>query len=81
MHGTVQRVGRGGRRVFLEFGADWRHDFTAGLDAAAVRRFETAGIDLDALKGRRVLVRGWVRRWNGAFLDLSDPAQLQVEGR
>lgn len=81
VHGTVQRVGRSGRRVFLEFGADWRDDFTAGLDAAAVRRFEKAGLELDALQGRRVLVRGWVRRWNGAFLDLSDPAQLQVEGR
>ncbi|MEQ8605024.1 MAG: thermonuclease family protein [Marivibrio sp.] len=78
VEGVVARVGRAGRRVFLEFGADWRRDFTAGLDAGAARRFERAGVDLDALEGRVVRVRGWVRRWNGAFLDLETPAQLET---
>lgn len=77
VEGEVRRVGRAGQRRFLEFGADWRRDFTAGLDAAARRRFERADVDLETLEGARVRVRGWLRWWNGPYLDLDDPRFLE----
>ncbi|MCR9219268.1 MAG: thermonuclease family protein [Alphaproteobacteria bacterium] len=77
VEGEVRRVGRAGQRRFLEFGPDWRRDFTAGLDAAARRRFERAGVDLEILEGARVRVRGWLRWWNGPYLDLDDPRFLE----
>ena len=63
-------------RVYLNFGEDWRRDFTARADKAAVRLFGAAGVSLTALEGLTVEVRGWVHRRNGPMIDLTHPEQL-----
>jgi hypothetical protein len=78
VQGTVADAAARGSRVFLNFGEDWRRDFTAGIDARALRLFEAAGLDPLTLGGRRVRLRGWVRDWNGPFLDLSHPEQVEI---
>lgn len=78
VEGTVARVGRGGDRRYLEFGADWREDFTAGLNERLLDDFEDVGIAIPDLAGSRVRVRGWVRRWNGAYLELREVVQLEL---
>jgi endonuclease YncB( thermonuclease family) len=80
IEGTVQRVGRASGRYFLEFGQDWRTDFTGGLTARAARSFTKAGLPPESLAGQRVRLRGWVRPWNGPFMDLTEPVQVEVLG-
>lgn len=65
--------------TYLNFGADWRSDFTVMIDARARRRFDHAGIDLDALEGREVLARGWIRSRNGPMIEATHPEQLQTD--
>jgi endonuclease YncB( thermonuclease family) len=65
-------------RVFVNFGLDWRTDFTATADRDAHDAFESAGLDLTALEGARVRVRGWLYETNGPAISLSHPAQLEL---
>lgn len=65
-------------RVFLNFGADWRTDFTISASRAARNRFEAAGVQLETLEGAQVRVRGWLQDENGPMIILTHPAQLEI---
>lgn len=63
---------------YLNFGLDWRTDFTFRIESDARRAFKRAGIDPVGLTGLRVRGRGWVYPTNGPMIDLTHPAQLEV---
>ncbi len=65
-------------RVFLNFGADWRTDFTISASRATRNRFEAAGVRLETLDGAVVRVRGWLQEENGPMIILTHPAQLDI---
>lgn len=65
-------------RVFLNFGADWRTDFTISASRATRNRFEAAGVRLETLEGAQVRVRGWMQDENGPMITLTHPAQLEI---
>lgn len=65
-------------RVFVNFGLDWRTDFTATADRRSRTVFEEAGMDLMALEGTVVRVRGWLYETNGPSVSLTHPAQLEL---
>jgi micrococcal nuclease len=77
VRGRVLRVAPTERYVYLNFGADWRADFTV-----RVRRTELkgalAGVDLEGLAGHLVEVRGVVLEAGGPLIELSHPEQMQV---
>lgn len=64
-------------QVFLNFDSDWRTDFTIRIPRNVLREFENLGIDVLALKGKMVRVRGWIRRWNGPMIELTHMEQLE----
>jgi endonuclease YncB( thermonuclease family) len=68
------RRGRG----YLNFGPDYRTDFTLGFDADALRLLEESDIALQSFEGVRLRVRGWVRWFNGPFIDVTHPEQIEV---
>jgi endonuclease YncB( thermonuclease family) len=65
-------------RVFLNFGPDWRTDFTVTLDPKTARLFVREGIDPLALEGRRIRVRGWLAWRNGPQIEATHPEQIEV---
>ena len=66
------------KRIYLNFGADWRSDFTIRIDARHLALFRDAGVDLLKLKGKRVRVRGWIKEQNGPLIELDHPERLEV---
>ena len=78
--GTVRRVARVGRMTFLNFGDEWRSDFTAGSTLRAVSGQDGSAdpLPLRALEGRRVRVRGIVRTYNGPYLEIAAPDQIEL---
>ena len=64
--------------VFLNFGPDWRSDFTIRLDGAALKLFRAAKVDPLQFKGRTVEVRGWLRFKDGPMIDASHPEQFTL---
>ena len=77
IEGRVLAVGSGRGSVYLNFGPDWKTDFTAVIRPEALRVFASEGIDLDAFEGRQVRVRGWVESWNGPSIDVTHPEQIE----
>lgn len=78
VEGEVLAVGRARGRVFLNFGEDYKRDFTAVLEPAARRLFEREGRAPTAYRGRRVRVRGWVQSLNGPMIEVTHPEQIEV---
>ncbi|MCW8916650.1 MAG: thermonuclease family protein [Magnetovibrio sp.] len=84
-HGTFQLVeGRVfhsahvKQRIYINFGADWRTDFTVSINARDLPKFEKRGLDLLALKGKRVRLRGWIKSRNGPMIELDHPERLEI---
>jgi micrococcal nuclease len=78
VQGRVVRVAPTERYLYLNFGADWRSDFTLRVARASARSFRDAGIDLEQLAGHEVEVRGFVLEAGGPLIELSHPEQMQV---
>ena len=78
VEGRVKAVAALRSVTYLNFDADWRTDFTVRIDARARRLFRSAGIDLKALEGRNIRVRGWVRSRNGPLIAATHPEQVEI---
>lgn len=76
--GTVAKVAATKARTYLNFGADWRKDFTAGIAAPVLRANPEWARTLAALEGKRVEVRGWIQYRNGPYIDIEDPSQIAL---
>jgi len=78
VEGRVADAAKVRSRVYLNFGPDWRTDFTISIAPRAMRLFRKADLDPLALKGRRVRVRGWLRDYNGPLIEATHPEQIEV---
>ncbi len=78
IQGRVRDVAIVRGRVYLNFGADWRSDFTATLAPKVRRLFESEQIDPNTYRGRIVRVRGWLKSWNGPMVEITHPEQIEV---
>ena len=65
-------------RIYLNFGEDWRSDFTVTISPKDKRRFQEESYELLALKGRRIRVRGWLHQRNGPMIDVTHPEQIEL---
>lgn len=81
IEGRILDAARVKGRVYLNFGEDWRTDFTAAIGPQAAKTFRAAGLDPLSLKGATVRVRGWLKRENGPMIELSHPEPLEILGR
>jgi micrococcal nuclease len=78
VQGRVVRVAPTERYVYLNFGRDWRADFTLRVARSSARSFREAGIDLEQLAGKEVEVRGYVLEAGGPLIELSHPEQIRL---
>ncbi len=78
VEGRVLKVAVVGGRAYLNFGEDWRSDFTLVIDPAQRRRFEAAGFEAAQYEGRRVRARGWLEFRNGVTINITHPEQIEV---
>lgn len=63
--------------VYLNFGADWRKDFTVMIPSTALRMFVKDGIDPLSFKGKNIRARGWLKERNGPMIEVSHPEQVE----
>ena len=78
IEGRVQDVAVVRGRAYLNFGADWRSDFTISLAPEVLRRFAREGVDPQDYEDRPVRVRGWLKSFNGPMIEASHPEQIEV---
>jgi len=91
VEGNVVTVHASGATLYLNFGRRWSREFSVTIRKRNERRFAAAGIDLKALAGRPVEVRGWIEAraatgggggayWRAPWIEAAYPAQIQLAG-
>lgn len=79
IRGKVLSVYRGKKAIFLNFGTDYRHDFTAVIFIKDLPNFTAFGITpLLTYSGKDVIVRGKVKEHNGPEIILLYPSNIEV---
>ncbi len=81
VEGTVIGVKKTKRWTFVNFGANWKRDFTIAVQAKNRRLFAKSDFALSSLRGRRVRVRGWIESWNGPAIKVTHPEEIEVVGQ
>lgn len=78
VEGTVKATAMMKNNVFLNFGPDWRSDFTVGIPPAVRRTLTNAGIDPLQYAHKTIRVRGWIEDYNGPYIELMDPVWIEI---
>ena len=65
-------------RAYLDFGADWKTDFTVTIAPEDLANFRNAGVDPALYAGRTIRVRGIVQQFNGPEIEIANPRQIEV---
>jgi endonuclease YncB( thermonuclease family) len=81
VEGQVVSVHRSGSTIYLNFGRHWSEDFAVTVRKRNERSFAAAGLDLQGLAGRRVIVRGFVEargRRGSPAVEATRPEQIET---
>ena len=78
VEGRVMDAKKIGSRIYLNFGANWREDFTIVLEKHALRVFEKSGINVLDYQDMLIRVRGWVENRDGPRIEVTHPEQIEV---
>lgn len=86
VEGTIVSAALVRGRHYLNFGEDYREDFTVTVAPRDRKLFEAAwaermiawGLeDIAGLSGRRVRARGWIKSYNGSMIEATHPEQIE----
>ncbi len=78
VEGKVRKISHVKSWVFLNFGDQWRNDFTIAIKRKYSHKMHQNGYDIDKLQDRNVRVRGWIERWNGPMIKVTHKEQIEV---
>ena len=78
VEGRVTRVGTARYRTYLNFGPIRGQDFAVTILKRNRATFETAGVSLAALSGRRIRVRGLLETRYGPQIEIASPAEMEL---
>lgn len=78
VEGRVLLADAASGRVYLNFGGLWKEDFTAVIEASALKLFGAQKRDPLLLEGALVRTRGWVDDRDGPRIAITHPEQIEV---
>ncbi|HLL27880.1 MAG TPA: thermonuclease family protein [Xanthobacteraceae bacterium] len=78
VEGRVARIGETPSRTYIDFGRRYSEDFTITIPRASRAAFQAAGIDLKALRGKRIRARGVLFSSGGPAIEVHKPASIEI---
>ncbi len=78
VEGVVASVSRTKSGTYVNFGTDWKSDFTMRIAKDVLGAHPDLNAMLADIEGKAIAVRGWIERRNGPMIDVRDPAQLEL---
>lgn len=77
--GKIQEIAKVGKKTFLNFGTNWRTDFSVEIKDYNLRYFRKQNINPEEYyKDKTVIVRGILIPVNGSLISVSHPQQIEV---
>jgi len=77
VEGTVKNVSIRQGQTFINFGDNWKKDFTLSILRSKRKDFMKAGLDPRDWGGKKIRVRGWLRDYNGPYIEIDHPEALE----
>lgn len=78
VEGRVYATAQNRESIFLNFTSDWKTDFSIGIPSKLRKDFSKLRIDPMSLRGKTIRVRGWIRNYNGPYIELDHAEPLEV---
>lgn len=78
VEGKIEKVVTRNNTIYFNFERDWKTDFTFAVESSKRRDFARAGANPMQWAGKTVRVRGWIREYNGPFIEVFHPSQVQL---
>ena len=78
IEGAVTKTATVKNILYLNFGQNWKTDFTIMVSTALRKKLAHQGLDLMGLNQETIRVRGWVREYNGPLIELEDAGHLEI---
>ena len=76
--GQVEGVAVVRNTLYLNFGQNWRRDFTVSLPASLRKELQAAGFYPLKWKGRIIRARGWIESYNGPYMEIDHIERLEI---
>jgi endonuclease YncB( thermonuclease family) len=78
IEGVVEKVATVRNNIYLNFGKDWKTDFTIQVPPATRKQFAKQGLNALNMAGQKIRVRGYLREYNGPLIELKNSAHFEV---
>jgi len=78
VEGTIRAAAMANNTIYLNFGSDWRSDFTIGIKPEVRRELAKLNIDPLQYANHHVRVRGWMENYNGPYIELMHPVWIET---
>lgn len=77
IEGEVKKTATVKNNVYLNFGQNWKDDFTIMITPDLRKKLAYQGIDPLGMAQKTIRVRGWLREYNGPLIELEDTTHLE----
>lgn len=78
VQGRVHSVSMNQNRTFVNFGSDWRTDFTITIPPSQMRIFYSNETTPQGWNGKMIRARGWISALNGPSMEINHPQAVQL---
>ncbi len=78
VEGKIYSAKKIGKKIYLNFGQDWRKDFTIQLNGKLEKKYLKQGVTPLSLAGQNIEVRGWVEWSGGPKIILTHTDQMRL---
>ncbi len=78
VEGTVKSAALRKNKLYLNFGNNWRDDFTVAISAFDLRQFIKKKIDPKSWNGKLIRVRGWIKSYNGPYMEINHSERFEA---
>lgn len=78
LQGWVVNAASVKNNLYLNFGDNWRSDFTVMINTSQRKKLSQQSISPTSLSGKTIRVRGWLREYNGPLIELEDINHLEI---
>jgi hypothetical protein len=76
--GRVFSISRTAQNTYINFSKNWRKDFTAVVSNHLLKRKKGRWPKLKLLKGKTIILRGWLDHYNGPLIRLETPEMIEI---
>ena len=78
VEGVVKKVSMQKSHLYLNFGNNWREDFTISIAKSDLRQFNKQQLNPQQWNNKTLRVRGWIESYNGPLIRVDHPEQIEI---